>query len=423
MALHRILFSLLLLELAVTSLAHTQPCYFSEDKTRCVCNVRVMQTPEDFNCCVAPELELRDGKLESFQMNIPSILDLASVFRFKKLIFNNVIISSSFFSLMVLILPQTALNEINIISSTIDVVQPVPPPTASKMRTLQLENITVNSDLLQPQFQPLHHWLFGSLTSFGLICSHLVEFDCYWAHKTENLTLLDLSDNPISLTSLQDISRCPSLSYKNLKSLHLGNSNLTSLQPLCTVLNLTTALTDLDVSRNNFSIFHFPHCLQVKPLRTLNISHSKIREVNLFHSVSLEELDLSYNSLEVFRNPPQTLKRLNLSNNHLINLNFLGNLSYLKELNVDGNQLTALTDESQVVLRTLQQLDVLHAAINSYRCDCAFRETFLLLNRTKDPHKILCATPEAQRGTPITKYSFETCKTNKQGMATQIFSL
>ncbi|CAJ1058565.1 hypothetical protein PFLUV_G00122180 [Xyrichtys novacula] len=179
------------------------------------------------------------------------------------------------------------------------------------------------------------------------------------------------------------------------------------------LLNLTTALTNLDVSRNNFSIFHFPQCLQERQLRRLNLSHSGITEVNSLLSASLEDLDLSYNSLKEFNNPPQTLKKLVLSNNHLTSLHFLRNLSHLKELNVDCNKLTVLVDETKLGLGILQQLDVLHAGGNSYHCDCALLQTVLLLNKTKfiseDPGMYLCATPKILQGTPIMKYSFGGC--------------
>ncbi|XP_034546591.1 toll-like receptor 2 [Notolabrus celidotus] len=416
MALNWILILLFLLGLTVTSVAHTPLCSYNEDTTRCVCNVMVIQSPESLFCFLARELELRDGNLELNLRSITSNVNFIQLYRIKKLIFNNVTISDSSFHEMISFLSLSQLNDIEIISSTIDVVQPfllIHALKPSEIQTPRLEEVTVDSSFLQPPFQALHHWVFGSLTSFGLVRSCLFEFNCYWAHKAENLTLLDLSENTISLISLQNISHCSSVSFKNLKSLHLRNSNLTSLQPLCTLLNLTTALTDLDVSRNNFTIFHFPHCLQVKPLRMLNLSHSGIKEVNSFLSASLEELDLSYNSLEVFNNPPQTLKKLNLANNHLINLHFLGNLSYLKDLNVDSNQLTVLTDQTNVGLSALRQLDVLHAGRNPYQCDCNLSETVLLLNNANsasvDPHMFLCATPEVQKGNQIMKYSFETC--------------
>lgn len=288
---------LLLLGLTVTSGAATSPCTFSKDWTRCVCDLMGLQNPESSICVYALELELRDSRLEVSEMDAALDLSYLRSMRINKLILNNVTVSFSFIRTVIPFLPLK-LKEIDIISSTLEVAQPLQLPElqeASQITALLLKDVSVDPSLLQPSFQALHHWLFGSLASLGLVRSGLVEVDCEWAQRVENLTDLDLSENPGSYTGLQNISHCSSLSFKSLKSLHLGRSNLTSLQPLCTPLMLTPALTQLDVSRNNFSIIHFPHCLQVKPLRTLNLSHSGITEVHSLLSASLEELDLSYN--------------------------------------------------------------------------------------------------------------------------------
>lgn len=87
------------------------------------------------------------------------------------------------------------------------------------------------------------------------------------------------------------------LSFKSLKSLHLRHSSL----------SLTPALIQLQVGSDNFSILLYPHHLQVKLLRMLNLSHLGFTEVNLVLSVSLEELDLSNTSLEVFSKPTTQL--------------------------------------------------------------------------------------------------------------------
>ncbi|XP_035525845.1 toll-like receptor 2 [Morone saxatilis] len=417
MALNQRLTLLLLLGLTVTSAA-TSSCFFSEDGARrCVCNSMDILNPDNLMCLEVLELELRDGTLEVSEMPVSELALVFQLIQINKLIFNNVTISVSFISAVIPFLP-THLNEIHIISSTLEVVQPLQPPVlleASRIKTLYLEDTTVDPSLLQPSFQALHRWLFGSLKSLGLVRSGLVETDCIWAQRVENLTHLDLSENPISYTSLQNISHCASLSFKYLKSLHLRHSNLTSLQSLCTLLSLTPTLTQLDVSRNNFSILHFPQCFQVKPLRMLNLSHSGITEVNSLTSASLEELDLSYNSLEVFHDPPQTLKKLFLSNNRLIRLPSLDNLSHLQVLKVDNNRLTVLITEMDVNLSTLEQLDTLHAGRNPYQCDCALKETITFLESTESvsvedyPEDFLCATPLAQQGTQIMNFFPEPC--------------
>ncbi|KAM3612138.1 uncharacterized protein V6R79_003444 [Siganus canaliculatus] len=211
---------------------------------------------------------------------------------------------------------------------------------------------------LEPSCQTLHQHFFGSLKSLRLLRSGLAEIGCSWARRMQNLIHLDLSENPISYTVLQNLSHCSSLSFKSLKSLDLRKSNLTSLQSLCTPLSLTPALTQLDVSANNFSIIHYPHCLQVKKL---NLSHSGITE----------------------------------------------------ELKVDSNRLPVLIDGTQINVSTLERLDTLHAARNPYHCNCTLRETVVFLNSTRSvivedyPEDFLCASPVTQQGAKIRNLAFE----------------
>lgn len=91
----------------------------------------------------------------------------------------------------------------------------------------------MDPSLLHPSFHAFYHWLLSSLKSLGLVRSGLVEIDCIWAQTAVNLAHLDLSENPMSYPSLQNISHCSSLSFNYLTSLLLRHSNLTSLQSLC----------------------------------------------------------------------------------------------------------------------------------------------------------------------------------------------
>lgn len=215
---------LLLLGLTVTSGAATSPCTFSKDWTRCVCDLMGLQNPESSICVYALELELRDSRLEVSEMDAALDLSYLRSMRINKLILNNVTVSFSFIRTVIPFLPLK-LKEIDIISSTLEVAQPLQLPElqeASQITALLLKDVSVDPSLLQPSFQALHHWLFGSLASLGLVRSGLVEVDCEWAQRVENLTDLDLSENPGSYTGLQNISHCSSLSFKSLKSLHLG---------------------------------------------------------------------------------------------------------------------------------------------------------------------------------------------------------
>lgn len=90
---------------------------------------------------------------------------------------------------MIPFLPLTKLDKISIISSTLEVVQPLEHPVfpeTSKITALQLEDITVDPSLLQPSFQAFHSWLFASLKSLCLVRSGLAVIDCGY-RKTKSL--------------------------------------------------------------------------------------------------------------------------------------------------------------------------------------------------------------------------------------------
>lgn len=400
---------LLLLGLTVTSVSSL--CIL-RDMTRCVCNVMVIQNPEGLmNCLTASELELRDGTLDENLSETDIGLDFGLFFlQIDKLIFNNITVPFSFINAVIPFLSLSPLSKVDIISSTLEGVQPPRPVVFqdhSSLKELRMEDLTVASALLHPFFQGLHDWLFGSLNSLALVRYGLTEIDCNWARRAENLARLDLSENPLSFSSLQKITHCPLLSFKNLNSLHLRRCSLTSLQPLCTLLSLTPALTQLDVSGNNFAIVHYPHCPQVTPLRMLNLSRSGITEVRSLLFASLEELDLSYNPLEVFNNPPQTLEKLHVSNDSLVYLPSLQNHTQLQELKVNSSQLTIFINETGVTLSTLVQLEIPDA---KNQCHCVLKETIMFnTDDVSEEGEFLCASPVLQQGTQIMNLSLETC--------------
>ena len=413
MTLNQRMILLLLLGLTVTSVS--SHCVLSEDTTRCVCNVLVIQDPRGLmDCLTATELELRDGTLdENLSQDIR--MDLGLFFtQIDKLIFNNIIVPISFIGAVIPLLPQSNLNKVEIISSTLEGFQlskPVVFPVHSSLKELRMENVKVDPALLHPYFQGVHNWLFGFLSSLAVVRFDLTDIDCTWARRAEKVVHVDLSENPLSFSSLQKITHCPSLSFKKLESLHLRRCSLTSLQPLCTLLSLTPALTQLDVSGNNFAVVHYPHCPQVTPLRMLNLSRSGITEVRSLLFTSLEELDLSYNPLKVFNNAPQTLEQLHVSNDSLIYLLSLQNHTRLQELElkVNSSQITIFINETGVTLSTLVQLEI---PDTENQCRCALKET-IMFNTDEDDvseeEEFLCASPVLQQGTGIMNLSLETC--------------
>lgn len=408
-------------------------CKLNSDGARCVCSTLVIDNPKDLPiCALAEELELRDGKLDHLPDNLFALIQMSQII-INKLIFNNVSISFEFVPALITYLPLLKVNEISITSSSLRALQSsLNLPGRSQIEIFQVENTTVDSSYLRPSFQTLHVWFLGPLESLSLVKSGLADIECYWAGMVTNLKYLDLSENPLAWTSLQINLNCSSLSFNRLASLSLRGSNLTSLQLICPLLSFTPVLTTLDVSGNRFSMLQYPHCFQVmSSLRTLNLSHSGITTVDSFHSKSLEVLDLSYNSLEIFHSPPQALKQLYLSNNRLMSLPSLADLSQLQVLEVDSNQLTFLLNKTEtgVSQSQLEQLQVLRAGRNPYQCDCALIETILFLDSTNTvsvedwPEEFVCATPEEMNGTYVANLPSENCVKPSSGTQCPTFAL
>ena len=135
-----------------------------------------------------------------------------------------------------------------------------------------------------------------------------------------NLEVLDLSDNGIS--DVQALMDMPLLKELDLSNNALTNvfviSQMLSQKPLLSKLGLAYApIEDL-----NFLSLIDPQTGWPKPLRSLNLAHTGVRDINaLSQLVTLKELDLSGNNIADI-NPLMNLSgitNLNLSGNNLIN--------------------------------------------------------------------------------------------------------
>jgi len=200
----------------------------------------------------------------------------------------------------------------------------------------------------------------------------------------ENLEKLNVSSN--NLTSLHGEIVC----LKNLKFLMCRHNQVVSDNIPVELFDLR-ALTVLDLSHNRLSVI--PKSLEnCKSLSVLNLSHNNLKQINEQLFVNLTELvylDISDNELRTV--PPQigrlsNLKTLILSNNpleeaklrqldrlkstlttlHLANtqrtmrntqLNILGELSNLVELNISSNELTRIPDDLSN-LKSLKRLNL-----------------------------------------------------------------
>ncbi|GMH88891.1 hypothetical protein TrST_g3664 [Triparma strigata] len=170
-----------------------------------------------------------------------------------------------------------------------------------------------------------------------------------WGEET--LTLLDLSDNPLSIIPDEQLER-----YQNLKKLRLRRCSLShfSLAPLTSMFylslldlsdnsipgpfpleSLPQTLTSLNLNNNKVTDLGYPRLPQ---LQTLTASNNMLngQTPDLSSCQNLSTIDLSKNSVENLNRLPDCLSNLNMSSNRLggtLDLLGGGNLS-----NVDFSQ-------------------------------------------------------------------------------------
>ncbi|XP_036405014.1 toll-like receptor 2 [Megalops cyprinoides] len=263
----------------------------------------------------------------------------------------------------------------------------------------------MSSALLHPAGQPLHHWLLGGASSVAVVHSGISELDCGFARLLTNLTDLDLSENELK-DGFLELEQCP-VTFPRLDCLRLNGNRLRSFQHLCLLLKGTPALQDLHASQNNFSQPPSGCSLGDRSFRVLNLSHTELVQMTPYLPRSVVVLDLSGNNLQHFESLPRGLRKLHLSDNHLLTLPVLTNAPLLRVLEVDGNQLTGLWDESGPgtdPLRVLEELVAFRAGRNPYNCSCGVRDTVDHFRRQsgimKDwPDDYVCHTPLSLKGT------------------------
>ncbi len=238
----------------------------------------------------------------------------------------------------------------------------------------------VNSDLLQP---------FSKLMILDLSNSTTESFDPDLFSFLPSLHTLELQDNRIAhVGNLSALSR--------LRRLNLRNNQLTALR-----LAQLSSLEFVDLSHNFLAELPAKWISFIDGLRILNLSHNRLSHISphAFHHVTLNHLDLSYNQLTIlhcfgshiatsmlvlahnkihtilddaFTDLEQTLEDLDLSYNSLSQFpdHHIGDFMSLQRLNLAGNDLGHALRAGKnghlfYSLRHLQVFDLSHCNVTA----------------------------------------------------------
>lgn len=397
----------------------------NDDMGRCVCTADTLQNLVDMLVCLPlSELELQDGVLQLSDEYL-SLQDSPEIQGFSELpleriLFTRVRISGSFLSVLLNILPKTNVRQLDFTEATLEALpHPHNPTQPSPITNLRMERVTFD-----PSLFPLNVWLLSSLTHLtlrgmpGVLL--LGNEDCVNTPLFTNLTELDISESSLTDESLANLSHCllspfmPPASL-SISVLRLSHNQLRTLQGLCPLLQASPYLVELDLSHNtlNDSAFGFSYFNSSNKLRSLNLSYMGIQATDGLMPASVEVLDLRGNQLREFRNPPQGILDLYLSDNHLIWLPDLVNATRLKTLTLDGNWLTDLSGASTLEV-VIQNLSAFRAGRNPFTCGCEMKESVGILKRNHDkvldwPDAFLCTPPKNSTITRLEDLDFSNC--------------
>ena len=167
-----------------------------------------------------------------------------------------------------------------------------------------------------------------------------------------------------------------------LKQLYLSHNELTELES--NALETTRGLVHIDLSYNRF-VFITPLMFKSNfNLRTLDISHCRLRELNFEYMESVLSLDASFNRIGdlSFANILVSVKRLDVSNNLIERLPVL-TLPFVYVLNVSGNVISEV-DEGALRNTGLGYLDMSDNRLTSLDAAVAFPYSLVELNLTRN---------------------------------------
>ncbi|KAL2078443.1 hypothetical protein ACEWY4_026128 [Coilia grayii] len=383
-----------------------------DDTIRCKCTADTLQDPLTMWVCInTHELEFHDGFLYLQDEYLSKMVEVTGQLKLtmERLSFTRVHICGVLLSALLNILPETKIRRLDFTEAKLlQMTQPPSPTQPFPVTTISMEHVTFHPCLLQSLVPPLNIWLLSSLSHLTLrnVTRGLLvgSSDCVSTVMLVNMTELDLSQNSLTDDSVVNVSRCLSSLTQPvgplvLSALRLSQNQLHMLQELCPLLQTSPNLVELDLSQNdlNYSAVGSSCFGSTGQLKRLNLSRTGILAAEEVVPVGVEVLDLSGNRLQEFRNPPEELKELYLSDNQLSMLPDLVRATRLEVLTLDRNQLTSLSGEASLMM-VLERLSVLRAGGNPYTCGCENTKAVFLLrmyhNKVQDwPEAFLCTDP------------------------------
>lgn len=221
------------------------------------------------------------------------------------------------------------------------------------LQSLTIENSTASS------FQPLSS--LAQLKNLNIRGCVLSSIDLTVISALPNLEHLTLSD--CSLSNIEPLSNSP-----HLVSLDLSQNAIRDVTPLSFMENLTK----LDLSNN--ALTNISPLSALTSLQELNVSYNSLSSIApLSTCTSLTNLNAAANQIDqLIAFPDSNLQQLDLSNNLLIDINVLAEMTALTNLDISQNLLTDIS-----ALSALSQLEVFRfsrneiAELPSWNATCA----------------------------------------------------
>ncbi|XP_018413434.1 PREDICTED: toll-like receptor 2 isoform X2 [Nanorana parkeri] len=203
------------------------------------------------------------------------------------------------------------------------------------IKNLYIPNFYVFSDL------SFVYLIVQKIKSVTCIDSKVFLMPCNFSRSFKMLEYLDLSGNLLTDLLLESTSCFYDGfgAWPSLKTLNVSKNRLLSLPKVAEALVHVPSLTSIDLSQNRFSSSALPLCRWPARLKSLNISNCQIRHISNCIPVTLEQLDVSFNNLEVFIFALPYLKELYISDNRLTKLPADAHLPSLNLLIIQTNRL------------------------------------------------------------------------------------